>query len=98
MTTVEQLAQALAEVRQQLGEAGRLAVEAQRAGVQTSTTSTGQMDPRVMNKCPDFSGRDTDWSEGSFIYESVATMANLDPAMEGAFTGLADKPFTELTP
>ena len=50
MATVEQLAQALAEVRQQLGEAQRLAQEA-------------QVDPREMNKCPTFSGRDTEWSE-----------------------------------
>ena len=41
MATVEQLAQALAEVRQQLGESQRLAMGAQRAGVQTTLTSTG---------------------------------------------------------
>ena len=51
-----------------------------------------------MNKCPTFSGRDTEWSDWSFIFESVAAMANLEPAMEGAFTGLAEKPFAELTP
>ena len=95
MATVDQLAHALAEVRQQLGEVPRLATEAQRAGVQTTVTSTGQVDPRVMNKCPTFSGRDTEWSEGSFIFESVAAMANLEP---GAFTGLAEKPLVELTP
>ena len=50
------------------------------------------------NKCPTFSGRDTEWSEWSFIFESVAAMANLEPAMEGAFSGLAQKPFAELTP
>ena len=53
MATVE-LVQALAEVRRQLGEAQRLATEAQRAGVQTKVTSTGQVDPCVMNKCPTF--------------------------------------------
>ena len=61
-------------------------------------TSTGQMDPRVLGKCPTFSGRDTVWSEWSFIFESVAAMANLQSAMEGALTGLAEKPFAELTP
>ena len=40
---------------------------------------------------------DTEWSEWSFILESVAAMANLEPAMEGAFSGLAEKPFAELT-
>ena len=79
MATVEQLAQALAEVRQQLGESQRLAMGAQRAGVQL--TSTGQVDPRVMNKCPTFSGRDTELGERSFIFESVAAAANLEPAM-----------------
>ena len=98
MATVKQLAHALAEVRQQLGEFPRLATEAQRAGVQTTMTSTGQVDPRVMNKCPTLSGRDTEWSERSFIVESVAAMANLEPTMEGAFTGLAEKPLAELTP
>ena len=87
MATVEQLAQALAEVRQQLGEAHRLAMEAQRSGVQSSTTSTGHVDPRVMNTWSTFSGRDTEWSEWSFIFESVAAMANLEPSMEGALTG-----------
>ena len=58
MATVEQLAQALAEVRQQLTEAQRVATEAQRAAV--PTTPGGQEDPRVMNKCPIFSGRDTE--------------------------------------
>ena len=56
------------------------------------------MDPRVMNKCPYFSGRDTEWSERSFIFESVVAMANLEPAMEGAFNGLPEKPIAELTP
>ena len=60
---MEQLAQTLAEMRQQLGEAQRLAKEAQRAGVRT-----------------------------------MAAMANLEPAMEGASTGLAEKPFAEFTP
>ena len=78
MATVEQLAQALAAVRQQLGEAQRLATEAQRAGVPTTMTSTGQVDPRVMNKRPTFSGSDTEWSEWSFIFESVAAMAKLE--------------------
>ena len=50
-----------------------------------------------MNKCPTFSGRDTEWSERSFIFESVAAMANLEPAMEGAFTGSAEEPVAELT-
>ena len=93
----KQLAQALAEVRQPLGEAQRLATEAQR-GVQTTTTLTGQVDPRVINKCPTFSGRDTEWSEWSFIFESVAAMADLESLMEGAFSGLAETPFAELTP
>ena len=97
MATVEQLAQALTEVRQQLGEAQRLAQETQRAGVQASMASTGQVDPRVMNKCPTFSGRDTEWSEWSFIFESVAAMANLEPVMESAFTGSAEKPIADLT-
>ena len=60
MATVEQVAQALTDVHQQLGEAQRLAQEAQRAGVQASMASTGQVDPRVMNRCPTFSGRDTE--------------------------------------
>ena len=51
-----------------------------------------------MNKCPTFSGRDNAWSLCSFIFDSVAGMANLEPVMEGAFTGLAEKPFAELTP
>ena len=55
------------------------------------------MDHRVMNKCPTFSGRDTEWSGWSFIFESVASMDNLEPAMEGAFTELAEKPLAELT-
>ena len=71
--------------------------KAQRAGVQTTMTCTRQVDPRVMNKCPTFSGRDTEWSERSFIFESVAAMANLEPAMEGAFTGSAEEPVAELT-
>ena len=37
-----------------------------------------------MNKCPTFSGRDTEWSEWSFLVESVAAMANLEPVMEVA--------------
>ena len=61
-------------------------------------TSTGQVDPREMKKCPTFSGRDTEWSEWSFILESVAAMADLEPAMEGAFSGLVEKPLAELTP
>ena len=94
MATVEQLAQALTEVRQQLGKAQRLAQEAQQAGVQAST---GQVDPRVMNKCPTFSGRDTEWGEWSFIFESVAAMATLEPVMESTFTGSAEKPIADLT-
>ena len=46
---------------------------------------TGQVDLRVMNKC-----------EWSFIFESVAAMANLEP-MESAFTGSAEKPIADLT-
>ena len=34
----------------------------------------------------------------SFIFESVAGKENLEPPMEGAFTGLAETPFAELTP
>ena len=60
-------------------------------------TSTGQVDPRVMNKCPTFSGRDTELSEWSFIFESAAAMANFELAMEGALIGVAEKPFAELT-
>ena len=60
--------------------------------------STGQVDPRVMKKCPTFSGCDTEWSGWSFICESVAAMANLEPVMESAFTGSAEKPVAELTP
>ena len=40
-----------------------------------------------MNKC-----------EWSFIFESVAAMANLEPVMESAFTRSAEKPIAELTP
>ena len=61
-------------------------------------SSAGQVNPRVMNKCPTFSGRDTEWSEWSFIFESVAAMSNLEPVMESAFTGSAEKPIAELTP
>ena len=74
--------------------AQRLAAEAQRAGAPV----TLQVDPRVMNKCPTFSGRDTEWSEWSFIFESVAAMANLEPVMESAFTVSAEKTLAELTP
>ena len=49
-----------------------------------------------MSKCRTFSGRDTEWSEWSFIFESAEAMANLEPAMEGAFTGLAEKLFAEV--
>ena len=80
------------EVCQKLGEAQRLTTAAQRAGIQTTMTSTGQVEPRVMNKCPTFSGRDTEWSEWSFIFDSVAAMANLELAMEGASSGLPEKP------
>ena len=59
-------------------------------------TCTGQVYPRVKNKCPTFSGRDTERIEWSFIFESVAAMANLEPAMDGVFAGLAQKPFAEL--
>ena len=97
MATVLQLAQALTEVRQQLGEAQRLAAEAQRAGDQATMTSTGQVDPRVMKKCPTFSGRDTERSEWSFIFESVTAMAILELVVESAFTGSAEKPLAELT-
>ena len=61
-------------------------------------SSAGQVDPRVMNECPTFSGRDTEWSEWSFIFESVAAMASLEPVMESAFTGSAEKPIADLTP
>ena len=53
-------------------------------------TPTEQVDPRVTNKCPTFSGRDTEWSKWSFIFESVGAVANLEPAMEGALTGFAE--------
>ena len=46
MVTVEELAQALVEVRQQFGEAQRLATEAQRGGIQATVTSMRQVDPR----------------------------------------------------
>ena len=68
--------QALTEVRQQLAEAQRLTVEAQRAESQTTVTSKGQVDPRVINKWPTFSERDPEWSEWSFNFEFVAGMAN----------------------
>ena len=55
-----------------------------------TTTPGGQVDPRVVNKCPTFSGLDIEWSEWFFLFESVATMANFEPAMEGAFTELAE--------
>ena len=45
------------EVRQLLGEAQRLEKEAQRA----EAPITGQVDPRVINKCPTFTDRDTEW-------------------------------------
>ena len=50
-----------------------------------------------MNKCPTFSRRDTEWGEWSFIFESVAAMANLEPAMEGS-TGSAGRPFAGPAP
>ena len=50
-----------------------------------------------MNTCPTFLGRDTEWSEWLLMFESVAAVANLEPAMEGAFSGLTVKPFAELT-
>ena len=96
IATTEQLAQALSEVRQELEEAQRLTVEAQRAGSQSTAASSGQVDPRVMNKCPIFSGRDTEWGEWSFIFESLAGMANLKPAMEGTFKVVAEKPVADL--
>ena len=78
---MEQLSQALAEVRQQLGEAQRLATEAQRAGVRTAMTSTGSSesarDEQVSNL---LRSRHTEWSEWFFTFESVAAMANLEPA------------------
>ena len=76
MATVEQLAWALAEVHQQLRDWQR----------------KPSVHPRVMNKCPTFSGRDTEWSEWSFIFESVAAKANLEPAIGSACIGLAEKP------
>ena len=91
----EPLAQALTDVRQHLAEDQRLTTEAQRARSQTTAATTGQVDPRVMNKCPTLSGRDTEWSEWSFIFESVAGMANLE---QGAFKGPAEKMFADLTP
>ena len=54
------------------------------------------MDPRMMNKCPTLSGRDTEWSEWSFIFESLAVIANLEPAMQGASTELAHNALAEL--
>ena len=42
------------------------------------------------SRCPTFSGRDTEWSEWSFFFESVAAMANLEPVMESAFIGSAE--------
>ena len=45
-------------------------------GVQTTMTSTKRLDPRVMNKCPTFSSRDTEWSEWSFIFESAAGISD----------------------
>ena len=47
MATVEQLAQALAEVRQQLGEAQKLATDAQRAGAPMTGASGSARDEQV---------------------------------------------------
>ena len=58
-------------------------------------TSTGQVDPRVMNKCPTFSRRGTEWSEWTFIFEVCGSHGE---SRTSAFTGLAERPFAELTP
>ena len=68
-----------------------------RRGAEADNGSPASIDPRVMNKCPIFSGRDTEWSEWSFIFECVAGMANLEPAMKGAFKRLAEKPLADLS-
>ena len=93
MATVEQLAQALLDVPQQLGEAQRLATDAQRAGVPFAMSSTGQVDPRVMNKCSTF----TECSEWSFIFESVAPWRSSDGQWMARSKGW-QRPFAELTP
>ena len=62
-----------------------------------SVASAGQVGPSMMNKCPTFSGRDTEWSEWSFIFDSVAAVANLEKVMESPFTGSAEKPIADLT-
>ena len=97
MATLEQLAQALTEVCHSSKKLRDWQQKPSEQVFRAAMTSTGQVDPRVMNKCPTFSSRDTEWSERSFILESVAAMANLKPVMESAFTGSAEKPIAELT-
>ena len=59
MATAEQLAQPLSEVRQQLAEAQRLTMEAQRAGSQKYSGILGQVDPRTSDgRCLQRSGRE----------------------------------------
>ena len=87
VATLEHLAQALAEVRHQLDQerAARLAAERQAAGAGGAGGAAGaaqrggridggneqHIDPRVLNKCPAFSGYDKHLQELSFIFESA---------------------------
>eukprot|EP00959_Pyramimonas_sp_CCMP1952_P320828 6713889-Pyramimonas_sp.AAC.1 len=104
MATLEQLAQALQEVRQQLdGErAARLAAEQTAggagAGPQRGTRIDGgqeqHIDPRVLNKCPIFNGKDEAWQEWSFIFQSVCGMADLEDTLDAASRDLTDLKFS----
>ena len=76
MATIEQLAQALQEMRQQLDaeRAQRVAAEQGRPGSPRRRDDGGReqhIDPRVLNKCPAFSGYDKHLQELSFIFESA---------------------------
>ena len=74
MATLEQLAQALQEVRQQLGEErqARLAAEQRAAGAGRAEPAQAggrldggneqHIDPQVLNKCPIFSGKEDSWA------------------------------------
>ncbi|CAK0896486.1 unnamed protein product, partial [Prorocentrum cordatum] len=108
MATLEQLAQAFQEVRQQLnGErAARLAAEhtagGAGAGPQRGTRIDGgqeqHIDPRVLNKWPIFNGRDEAWQEWSFIIESVCGMADPGDTLDAASRDLTDLKFSVFSP
>ena len=66
MATLEQMAAALAEMRAQLDEERnrRLASEAGgKGGKGRGDEQAGAVDPRMLNKCPTFSGKDEAWQE-----------------------------------